>query len=128
SKSTFSTTSSWALIRITAHSGPWVIFTVKPNSASEYSEAISCSTGVESLHRRDHRADCYAPRAAGRPFSLSTTPVPLRKPRARHELQSRVSRKSGGFRLRLAAALRSGCDLLSAPLRPPLHFPRSPTA
>ena len=27
-----------------------------------------------------------------------------------------------------AAALRSGCNSLCAPLRPPLHFPRSPTA
>ena len=63
------------------------------------------------------------------PFSLSTTPVPLHKPRARHERQSRV----GPQRRRAsvcgsAAALRSGCDLLCAPLRPPLHFPRSPTA
>ena len=31
------------------------------------------------------------------PFSLSTTPVPIRKPRARHERQSRVGRKSGGL-------------------------------
>ena len=63
------------------------------------------------------------------PVPLSTTPVPLRKARARHERASAMGRKSGG--LPSAArrrALRSGCDSLNASLRPPLHFPRSPTA
>ena len=34
-------------------------------------------------------------------FPLSTTPVPLLKPRARHERSSAKCRMSGGFRLRL---------------------------
>src|SRR5947208_3635816 len=38
------------------------------------------------------------------PFSLSTAPVPLHKPRVRHELPSvGLNRISGGFRLRLGA-------------------------
>jgi hypothetical protein len=37
--------------------------------------------------RRDQRAVCFTPRAARRPIPLSTTPVPLRKSRARHERQ-----------------------------------------
>src|SRR5436190_11408961 len=49
SKSTFSTTSSWE-IPVTAHSGPWVISTVELISASEYSEAISCSTSTHHNH------------------------------------------------------------------------------
>ena len=38
------------------------------------------------------------------PFSLSTTPVPLRKPRARHEWHLPIRRK-GGFRLRLGGGV-----------------------
>jgi hypothetical protein len=63
------------------------------------------------------------------PVSPSTTPVPLRKPRARHERASAMCRRSGG--LPSAArrrALRFGCVPLDASLRSPLHFPRSPTA
>jgi hypothetical protein len=59
---------------------------------------------------------------------LATTPVPLLKPRARHDLAWAGGRRSGG--LPSAArrrALRSGCDTLGANLRPPLHFSRSPT-
>src|SRR5947207_6898337 len=58
------------------------------------------------------------------PVPLPTTPVPLRKSRARHERESCVGRKSGG--LPSAAGrrpLRSGCDALYAPLRSPRHFP-----
>src|SRR5437870_1808058 len=54
------------------------------------------------------------------PFSLSTTPVPLRKPRARDELQSRVSRKSGGLPSAAGSGVALRLDLLCAPLRPPL--------
>jgi len=35
------------------------------------------------------------------PFSLSTTPVSLRKPRARHERKCYNAAKAAGFRLRL---------------------------
>jgi hypothetical protein len=52
------------------------------------------------------------------PVPLSTTPVPLRKSRARHELAWCIGRKSGG--LPSAArrrALRSGRDSLNASLR-----------
>ena len=47
-----------------------------------------CQTvsGVPSPIRRDQRAICFAARAARRPVPLSTTPAPLLKPRARHEL------------------------------------------
>ena len=51
------------------------------------------------------------------PVPLSTAPIPLRKPRARHERASAMCRKSGG--LPSAArrrALRSGCVLLCAPV------------
>jgi len=38
------------------------------------------------------------------------------------------ARSAAGFRLRLGGGtFRCGCDALNAPLRPPLHFPRSPT-
>ena len=40
---------------------------------------------IERYVRRDQRALRSASRAAGRPYPLSTTPVPLRKARARHE-------------------------------------------
>jgi len=77
--------------------------------------------------RRDQRAVCLASRAARRPVPLSTTPVPLRKPRARHEFAWRRAADAAGFRLRPGGGtLRSGCDSLCAALRSPLHFPRSP--
>lgn len=79
--------------------------------------------------RRDQRAVCCAPRAAGRPRPLSTTPVPLHKPRARHERASAMCRISGGLPSAVRRrALRSGFVSLDASLRPPLHLPRSPTA
>jgi hypothetical protein len=53
------------------------------------------------------------------PFSLSTTPVVLRKPRARHERQSRLSRKSGGLPS-AAVVLRPRCAMRFS--RSPLHF------
>jgi hypothetical protein len=40
-----------------------------------------------------------------------------------------IAATAAGFRLRLGGGtLRSGCDALNASLRPPLYFPRSPTA
>jgi hypothetical protein len=82
-----------------------------------------------SIPRRDQRAVCFASRAARRPVPLSTMPAPLLKPRARHELAWCRAAGAAGFRLRLGGGtLRSGCDSLDATLRPPLHFPRSPTA
>ncbi len=62
------------------------------------------------------------------PVLLSTTPVALHKPRARHEQASAECLKNGG--LPSAArrrALRSVSISASASFRPPLHFPRSPT-
>ncbi len=57
------------------------------------------------------------------PVPLSTTPVPLRKSRARHERESCVGRKSGGLPSAISVRpLRSGCDALCASLRSPLHF------
>ena len=53
------------------------------------------------MMRRDQRAVCFAPRAARRPVPLSTTPVPLRKPRARHERAFGAAAGAAGFRLRL---------------------------
>ena len=60
------------------------------------------------------------------PFPLTTTPVPLHKPRARHDLKNtgphqRRASVSGG-----QAAFRSGSDPLDATLRSPLHFPARP--
>jgi hypothetical protein len=51
--------------------------------------------------RRDQRAVCFASRAARRPVPLSTTPVPLLKSRARHELAWCRAAGAAGFRLRL---------------------------
>jgi hypothetical protein len=70
-----------------------------------------------------------AARVAGRPVPLSTAPVPLRKPCARHRRASAICRK--GDELPSSArrrALRSGCDPLCAPLRSPLYCHRSPPA
>ena len=55
---------------------------------------------TEPFNRRDQRAVCCAPRAARRPVPLSTTPAPLRKPRARHELAWCRAAGAAGFRLR----------------------------
>ena len=80
--------------------------------------------GADSSVRRDQRAVCFAPRAARCPVPLSTTPVPLRKPRARHERASAMCRRSCG--LPSAArrrALRSGSVPLGAPLRLLSTFP-----
>ena len=57
------------------------------------------------------------------PVSLSTTSVPLPKPRARHECHWQSCRKSGGFRLRFVSgvALRLRSFRLFSP--PRLHAP-----
>jgi len=71
------------------------------------------------------------------PFhELPVGPVPSR-PRPLHSANRalvtsehfQIAATAAGFRLRLGGGtLRSGCDALNASLRPPLHFPRSPTA
>ena len=65
----------------------------------------------------------------GRPRPLSTTPAPLRKPRARHERIS-ICRSGGGFRLRLGfATLRCGLHsaMRSFPSSAPLPLSESQT-
>ena len=49
------------------------------------------------INRRDQRAVCFASGLPVGPVSLSTTPVPLRKSRARHERASAKCRMSGGL-------------------------------
>ena len=75
---------------------------------------------------RDQHAVCSILGLPVGPFTLTTTPVPLRKPRARHDLKDtgphqRRASVSGG-----QAAFRSGSDPLDATLRSPLHFPACP--
>ena len=63
------------------------------------------------------------------PVPLSTTPVPLRKPRARHERASAMSRDCGELpsaARRRDVALRPRCAKRFSPPSAPL--PRSPTA
>jgi hypothetical protein len=72
--------------------------------------------------RRDQRADCCAPRAARRPVSLSTTPVPLRKTARSSRAAIVLAATAAGFRLRLgggvALRLRSSRLSACAPLFP----------
>lgn len=90
------------------------------------------SIELDFIVRRDQRAVCFAPRAARRPVPLSTTPpVPLRPPRARHELAWCRAAGAAGFRLRpgggVALRLRFArrCSPPSAPLAPPAdHRPK----
>ena len=60
------------------------------------------------------------------PVSLSTTPAPLRKARARHERQFKWPHQRLASVCGSAAALHSGS--VPAVSSPALHFPRSPTA
>jgi len=55
---------------------------------------------------RDQRAVCFASGLPVGPVSLSTTPVPLRKPRARHERHLQWAARRGGLP---SAARRRGC-------------------
>ena len=58
------------------------------------------------------------------PVPLSTTPAPLRKPRARHELAWCRAAGAAGFRLRPGGGtLRSGCVSLGVSLRLRSTFP-----
>ena len=77
--------------------------------------------------RRDQRVVCFAPQAARRPVAPSTTPVPLRKPRARHERAFAIGRMSGGLP---SAARRRGVALRLRFARrfPPPSAPLSPLA
>src|SRR5208283_1929437 len=92
-------------------------------------EKIVPSAQISKL-RRDQRAFCFAARADGRPC-LPPRPRPFRFANRTlvTSLPGAGRRSSGG--LPSAArrrALRSGFVPLGAPLRSPLHFPRSPTA
>ncbi len=82
------------------------------------------SSHAETVGRRDQRAVCCAPRTARCPVPLSTTPVPLRKPRARHERHSfATSQKRRLPSVARRRALRSVCVSLCAPLRLRSTFP-----
>jgi hypothetical protein len=89
---------------------------------------IKGMTKAVMVVRHDHRTVCYTPRAARRP-------VPSRRRPFRFSNRALVtSFDRAGPQMRRAsvcgsaAALRSGYDSLNTSLRPPLHFPRSPTA
>jgi len=70
-----------------------------------------------SLHRLD-----------GRPFALRPRLFRSAKNALVTSEHLQIAATAAGFRLRLGGGtFRSGCDALNAPLRPPLHFPRSPT-
>jgi len=74
----------------------------------------ACPT--RNFNRRDQRADCCVPRAARRPVSLSTTPVPLRKTARSSRAAMVLAATAAGFRLRLGGgvALRLRSRRLSA--------------
>ena len=76
--------------------------------------------------RRDQHAVCSFHGLPVGPFPLTTTPVPLRKPRARHDLNLAGPQKRRASVCGRRAAFRSGSDPLDATLRSPLHFPASP--
>jgi hypothetical protein len=77
----------------------------------------------ESWIRRDQRTVSFAPRAARRPVALRRTPLPLHKPRARHERHLEWPQKRQASVCGSAAALRSGCVSLDTPLRLRSTFP-----
>jgi hypothetical protein len=67
-------------------------------------------------------------RLAGRPFALRPRLFRYAKNALVTSEHLQIAAIAGGFRLRLGGGtLRSGCVPLDASLRPPLHFPRSPT-
>ncbi len=73
--------------------------------------------------RRDQHAVCSFHGLPVGPLTLTTTPIPLRKPRARHDLNSAGPHERRASVSGRRAALRSGSVPLDAPLRPPLHCP-----
>jgi len=76
----------------------------------------------KNFNRRDQRAVCCAPRAARRPVTLSTTPVPLRKTARSSRATFVLAASAAAFRLRLgggvALRLRSSRLSVSTPLFP----------
>ena len=96
----------------------------KPQVGAKRSLHFQADPPAQMNSRRDQRAICFTTRAAGRPCLPSTTPVPLRKParssRAGIRIMPQARRASvcGS-----AAALRSACDALCAPLRLRSTFP-----
>ena len=74
--------------------------------------------------RRDQRDFCFPPQACWSPLCPATTPVPLRKNRARHERHLRIAATAAGFRLRLGGgvALRLRCAKRFSPPSAP-HSP-----
>ena len=82
----------------------------------------ACCEQRTAIARRDQCAPRSASWIVGRPVPLSTTPIPRRKGRTRHERHLEFARKRGGFRLELgvvAPALRLHLTPFR-PLRPPL--------
>ena len=90
-------------------------------------------SGINSHHlsrfsRRDQRPVCCAPRATGRPcLPLNHARSASQTARSSRAAFYNVPQERRASVCGSAAALRSGCISLFAPLRPPLHFPRSPT-
>ena len=79
--------------------------------------------GNITLMCRDQHAVCSFHGLMVGPFTLTTTPVPLRKPRARHGLKfTGPQERRASVRWR-RAAFRSGSVPLDVPRRLPLHFP-----
>src|SRR2546422_11365161 len=60
-----------------------------------------CRRSPTDAKGRDQRAVCFAAQSARRPVPLSMAPVPLLKPRARHELAWRGAAGAAGFPPRL---------------------------
>jgi hypothetical protein len=73
--------------------------------------------------RRDQHAVCSLHGLSVGHLTLTTTPVPLRKPRARHDLNLARPHERRASVCGRRAAFRSGSVPQDAPLGSPLHFP-----
>jgi hypothetical protein len=82
----------------------------------------SLSRGT-TVGRRDQHAVCSLHGLPVGPLALTTPPVPLRKPRARHDLNSAEPHQRHASVCGPGAVFRSGFASLDASLRSPLHFP-----
>ncbi len=82
----------------------------------------SCDWNTQTAGRDQHTFCSLHGLPVG-PFSLTTTPVPLRKPRARHNLKITGPNQQCASVCRGRPAFRSGSVPLDATLRSPLHFP-----